>query len=269
MAEEALTLVTPGKAAADAAAFEERGRALAALERWKDLQTLADSTSSAPESAKLFFGGWAHAQLGDGHRAGKTLGESLRAAAREGRVPAVLNAIDGIGQAKTADAALLELCRKKETAESAFRVARDRFARRGQFATLAAAYSAADEANPGAAAVADYRRRSALLANREVPYAETAAAVAAVPKDISARFTHALALLQRGRAGDALGIFHDIDVFAEQLPPGDQAIAIKIWEANGMTRHAASLRATLDPALLEKGEYALLLPPSSADNPHP
>lgn len=269
MAEEALLLISARKAEADPAAFEERGRALAALKRWNELQALSNSTASAPESAKLFFRGWAFAKLGDDGRADKALGDALRAAAREGRAPAMLAALDSISRGKVADTVTIELCGKKETADAMFRVARDRFGRRGQFASLGAAYVAAAEADPGSACVEDYRLRVNLLENRYVLSSQTGAAVAAMPRDVPTRFTHALALLREGRAGDALGVFHDIDVFAEQLPPGDQAIAIKIWEANGMTRHAASLRATLDPALLEKGEYALLLPSSSADNPNP
>ena len=85
------------------------------------------------------------------------------------------------------------------------------------------------------------------------------AAVVAAPADPAARFTHALALLREERAADALGVFHDFDVFVERMAPGEQAIVVAIWEANGMSGHAANLRRTLDPALLEQGEYALIL----------
>jgi hypothetical protein len=54
-------------------------------------------------------------------------------------------------------------------------------------------------------------------------------------------------------------VFHDIDIFVDRLPPGDKAVVVALWEANGMNRHAASMRSSLDPALLEKGEYALIL----------
>lgn len=258
-AEDALSLITPSKGAANAAAFEERGRALAALGRWEDLAAFSNSTTKATESVRLFFRAWAAAELGDEARANKVTGDALRAAAREDRMPKLLEALDSIGRGKAADPVIIELCGKAETAGPMFRVARDRFGRRGQFASLAAAYEAADEADSGAASVQDYRARVDLLENRNVPSSETAAAVAAAPLDIPTRFTHALALLREGRAADALGVFHDIDVTVENLPPGDKAIVIKIWEANGMNRHAAYLRSKLDTSLLDKSEYALLL----------
>lgn len=258
MAEEALTLVTAKKAAADPVAFEERGRALAALKRWDDLQALSNSTASAPESSKLFYRGWACAELGDNWRAKKALGDALRAAVREGRVPTMLAALDSIGQGQVADAATIELCGKKETADAMFRVARDRFGRRGQFISLSSAYEAADEADPGAESIADYRRRMDLLENRKVPSSETAAVVAAKPLNIPARFTHALALLKEGRAGDALGVFHDIDVFVDKLAPGEKAIAIAIWEANGLNSNAASIRSQLKAEALNEGEFVLI-----------
>lgn len=158
-----------------------------------------------------------------------------------------------------ADPVIIEMCGQPETADGMFRLARDRFGRNGQFASLAKAYEAAAKAEPSAPSVQDYRRRSDLLAGKAVPSEETAAAVAAAPNDAAARFTHALALLREGRAGDALGVFYDIDIFVDRLPPGDKAVVIAIWEANGMNSNAASLRNSLDPALLEKGEYALIL----------
>lgn len=269
MPEEALALIGSARAAVDSAAFEERGRALAALKRWQYLLALAESAANAPESSKQFFRAWASSELGNEGHAKKAFDGCLRAAAREGHLYNLLQAIDGIGQAKAADTAIIQLCGKAETADAVFRVARDRFGRRGQFASMAAAYSAAAGADFEGASLADYRRRNDLLSNRDVPSSKTAVAVAAAPADISARFTHALALLREGRPGDALGVFHDIDIFAEQLTPGDQAILIKIWEANGMNMQAAYLRSNLRAGLLEKGEYALLLPSSSADNPNP
>ena len=259
MAEEALLLITPKKAAADASAYEERGRALAALNRWEDLLALSETTANATESSTLFFRGWAAKNLGKTAVATKALADSFRAALREGNGPAVLSAIDSSGEGKAADPVIIEMCASAQTADSMFRVARDRFGRRGQFASLAQAYDAAAKAKPDAPSVQDYRRRQDLLAGKTVSSAETAAAVAAAPADPSPRFTHALALLREGRTGDALGVFHDVDIFVDQLPPGDKAIAIALWEANGMNGHAASLRRSLDPALLEKGEYALIL----------
>ena len=259
MAEETLLLITPKKAAADASAFEERGRALGALNRWEDLLALSETASNTTDSSKLFFRGWAAKNLGKTGVAPKALADSFRAALREGNAPAILSAIDSSGEGKVADPVIIEMCGSPETADGMFRVARDRFGRRGQFASLAQAYEAAAKAKPDAPSVQDYRRRQDLLAGKTVSSAETADIVAAAPADPSPRFTHALALLREKRAADALGVFHDIDIFVDQLPPGDKAVVIAIWEANEMNGNANSLRRSLDTALLEKREYALIL----------
>ena len=258
-AEEVLLLITRKKAAADPAAFEERGRALAALEKWHELLSLAEAAANAPESWKLFFRGWAARNLGKTTVAQKALGGAVRASVREGNAANLLAPLDAIGEEKAADPVIIEMCGRAETADGFFRAARDRFGRRGQFASLWEAYEAASTAKPDAPSVQDYRRRLDLLAGKTVSSSETAAAVAAAPGDPSARFTHALALLREDRAADALVVFHDIDIFVDQLPPGDKAIVIALWEANGMNTYASSLRQSLDPALLEKGEYALIL----------
>ena len=259
MAEETLLLITSKKAAADASAFEERGRALGALNRWEDLLALSETASNTTESSKLFFRGWAAKNLGKTGVAPKALADSFRAALREGNAPAILSAIDSSGEGRVADPVIIELCGDAETADNMFRLARDRFGRRGQFASLAQAYEAAAKAKPDAPSVQDYRRRQDLLAGKTVSSADTADAVAAAPADPSPRFTAALALLRENRTAEALGVFHDIDIFVDQLPPGDKAIVIAIWEANGMNRYANTLRNSLDTALLEKGECALIL----------
>ncbi len=259
MAEEATVLLTPEKAATDPAAYEERGRALAALGRWNDLLALSETPATAPESMRLFFRGWSSRELGKIGVAPKALRDALRASAREGTTLQIVAALDSIGEGKTADPILIEMCGTSGMADRMFRAARDRFRRRGQFASIAKAWEAAAAAEPDARSVRDYRRRMELLAGRPVPSAETASAMDAAPADANAHFTHALALLREGRSADALGVFHDIDIFVDQLPPGDKAIVIAIWEANGMAGKAATLRRSVDPILLEKGEYALIL----------
>lgn len=260
MAEGALLLLTPKKAAADPDAYTERGRALAILGRWKELQAFAEKASNASESSKLFFRGLAAKNQGRTEAASISLADAFRASLREGNAEAVLATLDDMGEGKAADAVIIDMCAEPSMADAMFRAARDRFGRRGQFASLDQAYKTASAAKPDAPSVQDYKRRRDLLAGQAVSSEETAAAVAAAPSDPSPRFTHALALLRENRAADALGVFHDIDIFVDRLPPGDQAVVIALWQANGMNRHAQHLRNSLDPALLEKGEYALLLP---------
>jgi len=260
LAEESLLLITPKKAAKDPRAYEARGQAFAALGRWQDLLALSEAPADVYESMRLYFRGWAAKNLGKSGIAPKALADSLRAAVREGTVPQSLRALDSLGEGEIADAVIIEMCGAPDNAGSMFRVARDRFGRSGQFASMDSAWQAVSRAAPNSFSAQDYRRRADLLAGKAVSSAETAAAVAAAPADSSARFTHALALLREGRAAEALGVFDDIDILAESLPPGDQAIVVAIWAANGMNREAVGLRGTLDSALLEKEEYALMFP---------
>ena len=257
--DDTLLLITSAKAAQNALAWEVRAETLAAKEQWEELLAMSESASNAPESLRLVYRGAAAQKLGRIGIATKSLADAVRASVREGTLPQTLQAVDALGEGKLADPILIEFCGSPGMTDRMFRVARDRFGRRGQFASMAAAYESAAQAAPDAPAVQDYRRRMALLAGREISSEETAAAVVAAPADSSVRFTHTLALLRENRAEDALGVFHDIDIFVDRLPPGDKAVVVALWEANGMNRHAASMRSSLDPALLEKGEYALIL----------
>ena len=257
MADEALLLITPKKAAADPSAFEGRGRALAALGEWEELLARSRAAANSPESSKLFFRGWAARNLGKTSVAQKALADAFRAYVREGNTQAILSSLDLTENGKAAVPVIIEMCANGDTADSMFRLARDRFGRRGQFASPAQAYRAASSENPDAPSVQDWRQD--LLAGRSVSSTETSAAAAASPADPSPRFTHALALLREGRAADALGVFHDIDIFVDRLPPAEQAIVIALWEANGLNSYAAPLRNLLDFGLLEHGEHALIM----------
>ncbi len=257
--EDAAGLITPAKAAQNAAAFEARAQALTSLEQWQDLLAMSEAASNAPESLRLVYRGMAAQKLGRVGIAPKSLADAVRAAVREGTLAPTLRVVDLLGEGKLADPIIVEMCGSPGLTDLMFRVARDRFGRRGQFATMAQAWEAAKQAAPESPAVQDYRRRMDLLDGRAVPSTETAAAVAAAPADPVVRLTHALALLREGSPGNAMGAFHDLDVFVDRLAPGDQAIVVAIFEANGMSSHAASLRTSLNSALLEQGEFALIL----------
>jgi len=258
MHEEALALITPKKAAQDSAAYATRAEILVAIGNWDELQKLGDSASSAPQSLQLSIKALAAHGLGKTGVAEKALADALRAGVTDGGLSAALATAEQTRQPKVADAIIIESCGSAETAGGMFRLARDRFGRRGQLASLSAAYAAASKAAPDAGPVQDYRRRADLLAGKNITPEETAAAVAASPAEIPVRFTHALALLRAGRSADALGVFHDLDIFVGGLPPGDKAIAIALFQANGIQRTADSVRSGLDTALLEPGEYALI-----------
>ena len=258
MWDETLSLITAKDAARNSFCFEQRGWALAGREQWTELLAMSEAPSQAPDSLRLIFRGLAAGKLGKIGIAPKSLADAVRAGVREGRLPQTLAVLDSLGEGKVADPLLVEMCASPGLADNMFRVARDRFARRGQFGDLSAAFAAASKAAPDAPPVRDFRWRRRLLAGKAVNPDDTAAAVAASPADPQPRFTHALALLKAGRPADALGVFHDIDIFVERLPPGDKAIVIAIWQANGLDGHARSLRQSLHPDLLQSSEYALI-----------
>ena len=258
MPEQTLTLITTKKASQDAGAYLTRAEALATMSNWVELRTLGDTACNAPPSMQLSTKAVAAYHLGKSGEAQKALADALRAGTGDGGFGYAVAAAEQTGQRDVVDQVIIETCADAQIAANMFRTARDRFGRRGQFASLAAAYDAAAKAAPDAPAVQDYRRRNDLLAGKPVSLEETAAAIAAAPAAQSARFTHALALLKADRAADALGVFHDVDIFVDQLQPGDKAVVIALWETNGMNAHAASLRRSLDPALLEPGEFALI-----------
>lgn len=261
--DKTLSLIAGQEAVSDAEAFVERGRALAGAGRWEDLLSMSQGASNAPESSRLIIRGLAATKIGKEGIARKSLADAVLAGQREGRLIQTLAALDSLGEGRLADPIIIEECGNPALADTMFRVARDRFGRRGQFPDLSAAFAAAAKASPDAPSVRDFRWRRRLLAGKAVNPDDTAAAVAASPADPQPRFTHALALLQAGRSADALGVFHDIDIFVERLPPGDKAIVIAIWQANGLDGHARSLRQSLHPDLLQSSEYALINSPSA------
>ncbi|MFZ4483513.1 MAG: hypothetical protein ACOYOL_05975 [Chthoniobacterales bacterium] len=256
--EEALALITADKAAENEQAFLARADALASLQRWDALFSTTEGESKTPESLRLSVRAVAARKLGRNDAAPQLLSDAIRAAAREGRLTQFLSTADKAGERDLADDLLIEMCADPATAERSFRVARDRFGRRGQFESMALAYDAAAQAAADAPAVQDYARRLALLEGKAPEPEKTAAAVAATPDDESVRFTHALALLKLGRAREALALFDDVDIFVSQLPPGEQAIVFAVMSANGQQLDAAAVRHAIDPALLEQGERNLL-----------
>lgn len=256
--DAALDVLPPRDAAQDAAAFVLRSEALAREGRWEDLMEQTEAGSVAPASVRLLSRAQAAEKLGRRAMARKSTQDAIRTSVREGLLPQVLQMADSLGTRSLADEELLNLCSDPGTADSAFRIARERFGRRGQFASLAAAHERAAAAAPLSPAVADYRRFSELLAGNPVDLAETEAAVAGAPTDINRRITHALALLKAGQPQQALAVFDDIDVFLEAMPPGQQAVAIALLGANGDIETAGRAARRLDAGLLSPGEYALI-----------
>lgn len=260
-----LDLLSHSDAARHPMAFAIRTEALVQEERWSDLLTQAEAASVAPLPMRLLARARADRELGREAMAQKTLQDAIRVAAEDNLLPQTMNMADMIGATALADAELLRLCSDPITAEQAFRQARDRFARRGQFAELEDAFHRAATAAPSAPSVTDYGRYRNLIMNRPVDLEETAAAVGQLPRDVNRRVTHALALLQAGDPVAARNVFDDLDVFLEALPPGQQAVLLAVLGRTGDPLTARLGAQRLDMALLKPGESELIrewrLPP--------
>lgn len=260
MNERVLITASAAKAVQDQGIFAARAQALSALRRWDELYKLADSPAKASDTVRLMIKARAAHELGRRGEESELVRKALQGSVSEGDFVQALELADLQGHQALADEQVTEMCGKASTADGAFRLARDRFGSRGQFAKLDAAMDKASGTVPNSPAVADYRRYEDLLAGRAVEPQETAAAVAAEPKSIGPRITHSLALLKAGRSREALSVFDQFDVFVENLPPGQQAVAIAVLAANGQSQVASRLAHSLIPSLLTPGEYALLAP---------
>lgn len=242
------------------AAYVVRAEALEAAGEWKDLLALGESVSIAPSSLRSAAVAQAARNLGYTRRAENSMREALRAAPREGKLLPIVAMADSMGADDIVDSEILRLCDATRMADPAFRLARERFERRGQFASLTEALQKAAAAAPKSTSVADYRRFDALLSGETVDPRETAAAVAAEPTITERRMTHALALLKAGRPQDALAVFDEFDVVVESLPPPQRAVAVAVIAGNGHSDVAARLAANIDRQHLPAGALALIAP---------
>ncbi|MBU3664633.1 MAG: hypothetical protein FGM15_01965 [Chthoniobacterales bacterium] len=256
--EGALVYLPPAEATRHANAFLARCAALSSLGRWEELRALAEGPGSVPRSLMSAVAAQANAKLDRGAQAEKFAQDAVRTAAREGTIVMTLRLLDESGFRELVDREVVALCGETGTSELFFRLARERFGRGGQPASLQAAYERAAGASPHATAVQSQQLYDRLLSGSPVDPQQTAAALAASPTDVNLRLTHALALLKTGRAAEALAVFDEFDVFVEQLPPGQQAIAAAILGANGQGKAAEQLARSLDPDYLAPGEYALI-----------
>lgn len=257
--EEVLAAVSGTEAAKDEVLLGLRASALAALGRWEDMVQLAGTASEAPASLRLMLESGAARQLGRAGQAEQKVRTALLFSLSENRFEKTLAMADGQGFSAVADEAVLDLCANPSETDRAFRLARDRFGRRGQFATLDRAYAAARQASPAAVSVLAYERYRDLLDGGNIDPALTAEALAAQPADVNARFNHALALLKAGQTKEALAVFDDFDVLSSELPPGLQALSAALLHAAG-DPSARTLVRGINPDLLAPGEYALIAP---------
>ena len=258
--KEALALVTTERAMQDAAAYEVRSEVLMALGDWEELRELGETDSPAPPSLRHSIQALAAHRLGDTELAKDALRQALRAGIDSGGFDNASMLAEDIGQRAMADEAVLTACGDVETAEYIFPFARERFSRSGQFAKLSTAYEAARIAAPNAEHVKDHGRRANLLRGLLVPLEETAAACQAAPGEMAFAATHALNHLRKRQPQEALAVFNERTVFADRLLPGELAILVAAFQANGDTTRARAAAASLDVNLLAPAERALVAP---------
>ena len=256
--QAALEVVSAKEAAQDADVFDARARALAAAGQWEEVLALAESGGNVPEALREITRSEAAVRLGRVGVPQKSVPLAVRAGMREGSWPLVLQRADAMGEGERIDAALIELCADPGQADFVFTIARERFGRRGQFASLQAARERAAQAAADSAAVRDDRRCTALLAGLPVNPVETAASLAAHPTDLDHRMTHAFALLRAGRPLEAWAAFDDFTVFYDELRPGHQAVMAAIVAAKGDPELAEKAARKIDIDLLSPEEYLLI-----------
>lgn len=277
MPAEALTLITAQEASESAEAFAARIEALAAMKNWNALIETSNMQGKAPASMRL--ASRARAEFASGYeQSGMTsAADAVRVAASEGNVEAVMVSMDAMGARAAVDNALVELCGDSRYADTAFRLARERFTKREARggAALAAAMDRAAVAAPDSPALGDYRRYVALIEEpvesgsegqvAELPSPEvTGKAVEVTPADPAARITHGLALVRAGRGKEALAIFEDFTIYFNRLPPPMQAALVSIVSAGGQPQVGAEMAKRINTAVLAPEEKGLL---SNVRNP--
>ena len=259
--KEALTLVTAQEAGESTAAFGARTEALFATDNLDAVLGAVEAGGNVDADVRLAAKARAEYARGRGAQGGAAaMREAMDAAAKSRRLEFILPTGDSLGATTVVDTKLAELCGDPAVADYVFRVARDRFSRRGRSSLLAAAFERAQAASPQSPAVQDYARYLALTGDEPVSLEATAAACTTEPANVSFRITHALNLLENDRPADALKNFDDITVFADRLPPGQLAVIAAVLAANGDTARARAAAGGIDPDLLAPGEYVLVAP---------
>jgi tetratricopeptide (TPR) repeat protein len=273
MPREALSLITAQEAGENADPFLARTAALAKMDNWTAVIETVDAGGNVQQSLRLITKARAEYALRQQAQSGaKSLADALRAAVREGTLPAIVATGDEMGGQAVVDATLVELCGDPGVADEVFRMTRDRLSRRGPAAQaqLSEAHARALAAAPNAVSAQDYARYVKLLTKPDdnateaeiaalaVSPEETAQAVAASPNDPAVRATHALALLKAGRPEEAVAAFDDLTVFFNRVPPGQQAVICRVLAEGGQEPAAMQAAQAIDRTALTNGESRLL-----------
>ncbi len=271
MPKEALTIITAQEAQETGGAFAARVEALAALGNWAAIIEASDAEGQAPKSMRLTAKARAEQALGYSQSAAMSTADAVRSALREGVAPSVIAALDSSGAQVAVDNALVEMCGDPRLADSAFRVARDRFTRRepGGGALLATACDRVAVAAPNSLSLQDYGRFRLLVGElaagdsagegeSKVTPDQTAKALAASPADAAARITHALALVRAGRAKEVAALFDEMTIYFNRLAPPLQAALSAVMAAGGPAGLGVEMAWRVDANVLTPGERRVL-----------
>lgn len=273
MPKDALTIITAQEAQETAAAFVARVEALAALGNWAAIIEASGAEGKAPKSMRFAAKARAEQALGYAQSASISASDAVRSALREGTAQPVIVAMDDSGAKAAVDNALVEMCGDPRLADSAFRVARDRFTRRepGGGALLAAARDRVVVAAPNSLSLQDYGRFRILVGElamadssaaapgeSKVTPDQTAKALAASPADAAARITHALALMRADRTKEVAGLFDEVTIYFNRLPPPLQAALSAVMAAGGPAGLGAEMARRVDADVLTPDERSVL-----------
>ena len=260
--KESLTMVTAQEASDNLPAFLARTDGLARLANWRGILEATTDAEKVPDSIRHLTRAWAVMNLED--ETGKqraleaAVEAAVQAAAKEKQLRPMMVSLDSIGAGAIAEAELARLCANAGTTDAAFSLLRERIGKTKGTAALETVYQAAKAAAPTAPSVADYGRYLELFRGLQVKEADTAAAIAGQPSEISPRVTHALLMLRENNPAAAKATFDDITVFYDQLIPAHQVVVAAFTAGTGNREKAQGMRGEIKTDVLTPGEKKLL-----------
>ena len=264
MAKEALTLVTAQEASDNLSAFLARTDALGKLSNWQGILATADSADKVPDSLRQLTRVWTLTNLNAQEEPAKrkplapVVEAAVQAAASEKQLRPMLSSLDSIGAGPIAEAELVGLCAHPGTADAAFSLLRERVGRTRGTAALDEAYQSAKRAAPNAPSVLDHGRYLEIFGTLQLSAADTEAAIAAQPTEISPRVTHAMFMLRKNDPAAAKATFDDITVYFDQMIPAHQVVVAAYTAGTGDNELARLMRSAIKTEILTAGEQALL-----------
>jgi len=257
--QESLNLLTAQEAVDNVPAFLARTAAMGSTANWAGVLETVGAAKGIPESMLVISRAWAESSSGDLKAGANSVRAAVRAAAHEGRLDAMLSAVDGIGAGQLANEELIQLCTEPATAGAAFGMLRQRMGRTAGTAEIDKIYEEkAKNAAPDALSVRDFGRYLEALRGSLVSLDDTAAAIEEDPANPAPRATQALVLLRRNQPKEAKAAFEELTVFFKQMTAAEQVIVAAFTYGTGDIPLALKMRQAIKTEILNPGEKALL-----------